>query len=70
VVGVDFGSANSLVATVEADGPMLVLNDVGDVATPSCVYIPGDLESSSSTIQFGKMALSAALTEPNHFYSG
>src|SRR5436853_521398 len=41
IVGIDLGTTNSLVATVDAGIPLVIANAEGQRLTPSVVHVPG-----------------------------
>src|SRR5882762_5616527 len=41
IVGIDLGTTNSLVATVDAGIPLVIADAVGQRLTPSVVHVPG-----------------------------
>ena len=41
IVGIDLGTTNSLVATIDAGIPLVIADDQGRRLTPSVVHIPG-----------------------------
>src|ERR1044072_2590591 len=42
IVGIDLGTTNSLVATVDAGIPFVIADDDGHRLTPSVVHFPGE----------------------------
>ncbi|KAE8742172.1 hypothetical protein FOCC_FOCC012312 [Frankliniella occidentalis] len=60
VLGVDLGTTNSVVAVVQDGDAEVLVNDVGNRLTPSCVHVPG------SGRQVGEAALRMAVSDPEH----
>ena len=67
IFGIDFGSTNSVIATIEDNDPVVIKNDIGDCTTPTCVFRP---EDTSRLLEFGKLAASSALCCPGTAYEG
>jgi len=61
IIGIDFGTSNSLCSIWVDDGPKLVPNRYGSYSTPSAVYIRND-----HTTLVGEAAVSSILKDPQH----
>ena len=42
IIGIDLGTTNSVVAIVDGDKPMVIVNEEGERTTPSVVAFKGD----------------------------
>src|SRR5438132_6937338 len=61
IVGIDLGTTNSLVATVESGIPFVIADAEGNRLTPSVVYFPG----SDSAPMVGPKANRVRVLKPN-----
>ena len=51
IVGIDLGTTNSLVATVDSGIPLVIADSEGRRLTPSVVHVPGPAASRSLAIR-------------------
>lgn len=59
IVGIDLGTTNSLVAVMTAEGPEVLVNELGDALTPSAVAIAED-----GAVLVGRAARDRLVVEP------
>lgn len=65
IIGIDFGTTNSLVAVVTGGSPIVVPNKLGGLLTPSTVYIRED-----ETVVVGELARQMQILEPENVITG